>query len=114
MQEMLLQAKCSKTKEIPKTWVSTGKQFEDLRQKKYNFSFDQTAPGTTPLVYATIEDGACSQEKLNWRKTEKNFSDWNCWSFARLELRSQVSNVIRLGTAQQCNMTMYTSAIFLD
>ena len=68
-----LQSEVTKSEGNSENMGFNGKTIWRFETKKYNFSFDQTAPGTTPLVYVTIEDGACSQEKLNWRKTEKKF-----------------------------------------
>ena len=56
-----------------RSWVLTGKQFEDFRRKR-------------PLN-ATIENGHCNQEQINRRKIEKKHSDQNYLNFAKLELK---------------------------
>ena len=60
-------------KDGPRSWVLTGKQFEDFRQKR-------------PLN-ATIANGHCNQEQINRRKIEKKHSYQNFLNFAKLELK---------------------------
>ena len=58
--------KVQKMKGLPKTWVLTGKQFEDFRRKKHISSSDQTTPWKTRSLNATNEDGAfvCNQQEF--------------------------------------------------
>ena len=60
-----------KKKDHPKTWVLTGKQFEDFRRKKYTSSLDLTTPRNTWSLNARIVDGLSNQEEINCRKIEK-------------------------------------------
>ena len=53
--------KVEKTKDIPKTWVFTGKQFEDFRRKKNTSSLDQTTPWNVRPLYILIEYATCKQ-----------------------------------------------------
>ena len=48
-------------KDLSKTWVLTGKQFEDIRRKKNTSSIDQKTPWNTRSRNTTIEYGPCKQ-----------------------------------------------------
>ena len=54
-----------KTKDLPKTWVLRGKQFEDFRQKKNTSVPDQTTPWNKRTLSTIIEYGFCKQQELN-------------------------------------------------
>ena len=88
-----LPTKCTKMKDLSKTWVLTGKQFEDLRQKKeqkhYSRPFKKNQWSTRPLNTA-IEYDPCNQAELNGRKLEKSIQIKTVGTFARLKLRCQV------------------------
>ena len=53
--------KYKKMKETPKTWVFTGKPYEDFRQKKNISSLDQATPWTTLSLNTTIKCAPCKQ-----------------------------------------------------
>ena len=58
-------------KEFPKRSF-TENPFEDFRRNRnYTSSLDQTTPSHTRPLNATIEDGPCNQEKINWEKLKK-------------------------------------------
>ena len=88
-----LKTKITKTKDIPRTWVLMGKQFEDFRQKTeqkhYSRTFKKPQWDTRTLKPST-EYHPCIQKELHKEKLERRPSYQNCWNFARLELRSQV------------------------
>ena len=48
-------------KDIPKTWVLTGKNFEEFRRKKNTCSLDQTTQWNTRPLNTTSEEGPCKQ-----------------------------------------------------
>ena len=60
-------------KDLPKTWVLTGKSsnFSDEKKIKYTSSIDQTTPWNTRSLNAAIDDGPSNQEEINCRKIEK-------------------------------------------
>ena len=70
------QNKVQKMKDLSKTWVLTGKQFEDFRRKKEkkqnSWRFKSTQWNTRPLN-TTIEVGPGNQAETNWRKMKKAF-----------------------------------------
>ena len=80
-------------KNLSKTWVLTGKQFEDLRQKKeqkhYSRPFKKNQWSTWLLNIAN-ENDSCNQAELNGRKFEKSIQIKTVGTFARLEPRCQV------------------------
>ena len=82
-----------KMKDLSKTWVLTGKQFEDLRQKKriktLFSTFQKNQWSTWPLNIAN-ENDPCKQEELNGREFEKSIQIKTVGTFARLKLRCQV------------------------
>ena len=47
--------KVQQTKDVPKTWVLTGKQFDEFRRKKDTSSLNQTTPWNTQPLNTTIE-----------------------------------------------------------
>ena len=66
-------------KDLPETWVLTGKQFEDFRQKieqkqnsrpLKNTEWNNTRPSNASNT--TIELGPGNQAEINWRKNEKS------------------------------------------
>ena len=60
-----------KLKELSKSCVLTGKQFEDFRRKKNISSLDPRSPWNTRPLNATNEDGPRNQEESNSTKLEK-------------------------------------------
>ena len=56
-----LRTKCTKMKDLPKTWVLRGKQFEDFRRKKKNrniiLDLSKTTQWNTRTLIASIEEG---------------------------------------------------------
>ena len=66
-----LQTKSTKMEVLQKI-TFTEKQFNDFRQKNTLLSVDQTTPGNTRPLNATIEDGFDNLEEINRRKTEKS------------------------------------------
>ena len=58
--------KLQKTKDLPKTWVFRGKQFEDFRRKKNTSGPDQTTPwNTRPLEKLLKRDLVTRQKKTD-------------------------------------------------
>ena len=62
-----------KMKGFPKTWVLTGKQVEDFRQKisKNPLLPWRTKQKNNKTSKANTEHEPCSQENINWSKFEK-------------------------------------------
>ena len=58
-----LKTESTKMKDLSKTWVSTGKQFEDFRQKKKQKQTSRTLKNTH--LTATIDMRPGNQEELN-------------------------------------------------
>ena len=68
--------KIQKPRDLSKTWVLTGKQFEDFgrkeEQKQNSRPFKNTQRNTRPLN-ATIEQGSCNPAEISRRKNKKSF-----------------------------------------
>ena len=69
-----LQTKVQKMKDLPKTWVLTGKSSNISHEKKikYTSSIDQTTPWNTRSLNKANYDGPCNQEEMNYRRNEKS------------------------------------------
>ena len=69
-----LQTKVQKMKDLPRTWVLTGKQFENFRPKKSKIPVlawrKKQKKHKTPKK--KTEHGPCKQEEINWSKLEKS------------------------------------------
>ena len=61
-------------KDLPKTWVLTGKisNNSDENKIKYTSSIDQTTLWSTRSLNAAIDDGLCNQEEKTAEKLKKN------------------------------------------
>ena len=79
-------------KDIPKAWFLTGKQFEDFRRKKYISYLSQANHRKTQPLNATIDDGPCNQEEMNWRKIEKSIHVKTVKLLEHCKTRSDKSN----------------------
>ena len=57
--------KIQKMKDLTKTWVLTGKQFEDFRRKKIHFQRQPNNPLKSMPSKTRRDDGPCNQDEIN-------------------------------------------------
>ena len=69
------QQKVQSLNDLPKTWNSSGKSFEDFRQKNINSGIDQTTQWNTRHQHTTYEFGPGKLQEPNLTKLGKEHSD---------------------------------------
>ena len=69
-----------------------GEQFEIFKRIKPKTPVNVWTPKQKNHEHpkAKTEYEPCRQEEINWSIIEKKLSEWNCWNFARLDLRSEI------------------------